>query len=209
MPLNSSSENATIVTTKLIHALQHPAPTARFSKIGDNQMEALQHLATIFQHATTNPLARTIALTPIAMRPTSVPRQIPAVSPRVMPTTPLTTRAKPYLITSLSLLLPRANAPDAPELPRVDTPPPASPPLRRSSRKMAPNGPSPAPHRYPLCLQRHLQPTLQRERYANATTFLAQHKANSVVHPITGALQEYCHLMHGTDKSIWSNSLAN
>ena len=143
------------------------------------------------------------------MRPTDVPRRIPDVSPRVMPTTPPTTRVKPYLIPPPVPLSPQANVPNAPELPRMAIPPPASPPLCRSLRHMAPNGPSLAPHRYLLRHQLHLQPTLQQSCYANATAFLAQHEANSVVHPITGALQEYRHLMHGTDKSIWSNSHAN
>ena len=35
-------KNATIVTTELIHVLQHPAPVAPFSKTGNKQIEALQ-----------------------------------------------------------------------------------------------------------------------------------------------------------------------
>ena len=178
-------------------------------------MEALQQLVTIFQKATTNQPTKTIARTPLPLCPTAVYRQIPAVSPRVMPTTPPTTCVKPSQIPPQAPLPPQANTPNAPELPRVSAPTPVLPPLCRSLPKMAPNGPSPAPHRYPLRHphrhplrhQRHLQLTLQRARYANAAAFLAQHKSIAVVNPINGALKEYLHLMHGTKKSIWSNSL--
>ena len=111
MPFNSSSKNATIAANELIHALQHPAPAAPFSKIGDKQMKALQQLATIFQQATTNAPTKTIAHTPIAMRPTAMPRWIPSVSPRVMTTTPPTIHAKSYLIPPPVPLPPQANEP--------------------------------------------------------------------------------------------------
>lgn len=51
MPFRSSSENATVAATELIHALKNPAPAAPFTTVGDKQMEALNQLATIFKQS--------------------------------------------------------------------------------------------------------------------------------------------------------------
>ena len=34
-------------------------------------------------------------------------------------------------------------------------------------------------------------------------------EANAVINPLTGVLQEFCHLVKGPDKEIWTKSLAN
>ena len=34
-------------------------------------------------------------------------------------------------------------------------------------------------------------------------------EANAVLNPLTGVLQEYFHIIQGTDKEIWTESLAN
>ena len=48
----SSAESAAVSATDLINALQHPAPAATYTHIGDQQMEALQQLAETFQRVT-------------------------------------------------------------------------------------------------------------------------------------------------------------
>ena len=63
--------------------------------------------------------------------------------------------------------------------------------------------------RYPFRHRRHHHPTLIRARYTNADTFLDRFQANAVIHPITGALQEFFHLIAGPDKANLSQSLAN
>ena len=55
MPFRLSAENATIAATELIHALRNPAPAAPYLHIGDAQMQALDQLVEIFQHATVQP----------------------------------------------------------------------------------------------------------------------------------------------------------
>ena len=53
MPYRSSTENATIASRELTHALKKPSPASPFSNIGDKQMEALHQLAKLFQQAVT------------------------------------------------------------------------------------------------------------------------------------------------------------
>ena len=55
MPFRSSTENATIAATELIHALRNPSPAAPYAHIGDAQIAALTTLAEIFQRATLQP----------------------------------------------------------------------------------------------------------------------------------------------------------
>ena len=46
-------------------------------------------------------------------------------------------------------------------------------------------------------------------RYSNATNHLYNLEANAFLNPLTGVLQEFCHLIKGPDKEIWTTSLAN
>ena len=55
MPFLSSTENATLAATELIHALRNPAPAAPYAHIGDVQLQALDELAENFQHTTVQP----------------------------------------------------------------------------------------------------------------------------------------------------------
>ena len=45
--------------------------------------------------------------------------------------------------------------------------------------------------------------------YANAAKYIKHLEANAVLNPVTGVLQEFCHLIKGPEKEIWTKSLAN
>ena len=83
MPYRSSTENATIATRELTHALQNPSPASPFSNIGDKQMEALHQLAELFQQEVTKNNNTPNSVIPPKMMPT---RQEPQA--RVPTTTP-------------------------------------------------------------------------------------------------------------------------
>ena len=82
MPFRSSTENATIAATELIHALRNPALAAPYAHIGDAQVQALEKLAEIFQQATFQPQQQF---------PTTAPQQQNVSPPRVAPSFPRVT----------------------------------------------------------------------------------------------------------------------
>ena len=63
--------------------------------------------------------------------------------------------------------------------------------------------------RYHFRYRRHQQPTLIRNRYANAATLQDHFQSNTVIHPIPSALPEFHHLIAGPNKPTWYQSLAN
>ena len=67
----------------------------------------------------------------------------------------------------------------------------------------------PSTHRYPFHHPRQQQPAVSSARYANAAKYLKNLEANAVLNPVTGVLQEFCHLIKGPDKDIWIKYLAN
>ena len=46
-------------------------------------------------------------------------------------------------------------------------------------------------------------------RYANVANHIYNLETNAVLNPLTGVLQEFCHLIKGPEKEIWTKSLAN
>ena len=71
--------------------------------------------------------------------------------------------------------------------------------------------PSSAPsiYRYPFYHPHQQQPAVSSARYANAAKYIKNLKANAVLNPVTGVLQEFRHLIKGPDKEIWTKYLAN
>ena len=68
---------------------------------------------------------------------------------------------------------------------------------------------APITHRYPFRHRRQQQLTVSSARYANAVKHIYNLEANAVLNPLTGVLQEFCHLIKGPDKEIWTTYLAN
>ena len=87
MPTTSSSDAAIFAACDLIHALQHPAPTAPFAQLGTDQAQALHQLATIFDRAMHPQQAHSLPATPS-------PR-VDRPSPRVDIPSPMMTRSPP------------------------------------------------------------------------------------------------------------------
>ena len=57
VPKTSSSDAIVQAARDLTYALMHPATATPFAKIGANQLDAIQHLATIFDRAVPTPLS--------------------------------------------------------------------------------------------------------------------------------------------------------
>jgi hypothetical protein len=64
--------------------------------------------------------------------------------------------------------------------------------------------PAATPHCYPLRSRPH-----HHANNATADLFAHVHQANMVVDPITGQVQEYCHLLQGPGVPTWTKSFAN
>ena len=79
--------------------------------------------------------------------------------------------------------------------PRTPFPQPNNSALSRPPHIIPPDTP-----RYPFRHRHHQQPTLIRTRYSVAATFRNHFQANAVIHPTTGALQEFLHLIASPDK---------
>ena len=79
MPFRSSTENATITATELIHALRNPALAVPYAHIDDDQVQALEQLAESFQRATFQPQQQVS---------TTAPQQQNFSPPRVAPSFP-------------------------------------------------------------------------------------------------------------------------
>ena len=218
MPFRSSTENATIAATEIIHVLRNTAPAAPYAHIGDVKVQALEQLAENFQRATLQPQQQV---------PTTAPQQQIVSPPRVAPsfprviTPPITVAptAPPITVapsvrvivnppipiqsdTRLNLI-----SPDTPTPPRakqrssiINRQQKATnvPPIKQTTPHVIP----PDIYRYPFRHQRHQQPELIRARYANAANHLYNLEANIFLNPITGVLQEFRHLIQGPDKEI-------
>ena len=67
---------------------------------------------------------------------------------------------------------------------------------------------APSTHRYPFRHPRQQLPVVSSTRYSNAAKYIKHLEANAVLNPVTGVLQEFCYLIKGPDKEIWTKSLA-
>ena len=128
------------------------------------------------------------------------------IPPYLKPPTPGATSLPAHVITQTQPLLPNK--------------PSTRPPLKRStwtpfsqSKNAAlcrlPHIIPPNTPWYPFRHRRHKQLTLIRARYANAATFRYRFQANAVIHPTTGALQEFLHIITVPNKATWSQYLAH
>jgi hypothetical protein len=128
MPRTASKDLATIAAQELTHALMHPSPAAPFSIIGGAQLEALRHLATIFN----------AALPPSATNG-SVPLSSSQPTPACAPHTPSLPHAPIPLQTTPCRLpvVPPTVCPRPAPSPRVDPTPDPTPSVR------LPHAPSP------------------------------------------------------------------
>ena len=94
VPKTSSSDAIVQAARDLTYALMHPATATPFAKIGANQLDAIQHLATIFDRAVHTPLGTPassprvsiVALTAPVPAPATM---APAPAQRVTPGLPI------------------------------------------------------------------------------------------------------------------------
>ena len=181
MPKTSSADAATTAAADLIHALRNPSPATPFGLIGDAQLTALATLATIFQTAAQPPTSPSKHLTTPPRVPPAPPRKpLPPTAPRVPGTTPQSPpRQGPHLIPT-----------DDDE------------PISRHCEQPNVND-TIAPHRYPLRSRHSANHVVHDYLPSN------HHQANGVVDPLTGQVQEYRHLLKGSEKDIWTKSFAN
>ena len=112
-------------------------------------------------------------------------------------------------------------------MPRVNIPPIIIPPdkpapprvKKRNHQQEAPAAPplmpkietrnAPSTHQYPFRHPRHKLPAVSSAQYANAANYIKHLEANAVLNPVTGVLQEFCHLIKRPDKEMWTKYLAN
>ena len=166
-----------------------------FAQIGDAQLQAIQKLACIFDHA--NQQATAVLPSTRDARPAPIPTAPPRVS----------VHTAPY---------PRVPVP-APS-PRVPpSPTPSRIPTKRPPPKIIdPDHDDPESHRYLLRSQHSLSATSTRgcagikHHYFDALHHcIAQEQANAVIDEVTGQSMDLSQLLQGPKKSIWRTSLAN
>ena len=193
VPKISSVDAAVSAAGALGNALSNPRPSP-FSKISDAQIQAIQQLARIFDHASQQ--ATAVPPSTRDARPASIPAEPPRV--RVHTT--------PYMRVPVSAPPPRV--PPSPTHSRmlIRRPPP---------NLIDPDHDDPTAHCYPLRLQHSLSTTAPRghtgikPRYVDALNHLiSQEQANAVIDEVTDQSMDLCQLLQGPKKSIWHTSLA-
>ena len=211
MPFWSSTENATMAVTKLIHALRNLAPAAPYAHICDAQMQALDQLAENFQHATVQPQQQV---------PTEATKQPPVSPPRVAPKFPRV-NIPPITETTdqenFTPPLPNQSEnrvhiipPDTPTPPMVEkrTRQQETPKALPLKPKIPPSS-APSTHQYPFRHPRQRQPAVTKTRYANDAKHIYNLEVNAVLNLLTDVLQEFRHLIKVPDKEIRTKYLAN
>ena len=175
-----------------------------------------QHPRVASPRATTVTTVEHVTRVPKAPREAKIPPSHVLPGPKLVPIS----EALPHLIPpDIQPSTPGANSPPAHVVAQPQTLLPKKP-LTRPPLQLSPQTPFPLTKnitlfrppnlippntpRYPFRQRRHQQTTLIRARYANAATFHDFFQANSVIQPITGALQEFLHLILGPDKATWS-----
>ena len=128
------------------------------------------------------------------------------IPPNLQPPTPGVTPLPTNMVAQPQPLMP--NTPST-RPPRQRSPQNPFPQPKNSALYQPPHIIPPDTSRYPFRHCRHQQPTRIRARYANAATSCDRFQNNGIIHPTTGALQEFCHLVMGPNKSTWYQSLAN
>ena len=211
----TSSNNADVqATCDLTHALLHPAPATPFAKIGVNQMDAIQHLATIFNRAVPTFLST----------PASSPR-VPIVSLMAPIPAPLTLDPAP--VPRVTPGPPPGTFSPAPNILHIIEPDPDKVVVARIPPRYHLRSKRPLP---PLtqCIAHHIAATLPTEptyphalpgsssRYVTATRLLLADEAactasanNSVTEKVTVKSLEYCHLLCGPNNDVWTRRLSN
>ena len=146
-----------------------------------------------------------LMFTQAALVPTAaaLPHLIP---PYLQPPNPGATPPPANVVAKLQPLLPNMPSTIPPQRcsPRNPFPQPKKFALSRPPHLIPPNTP-----RRPLCHYRHNQLTLIRNRDANAANLSNRFQANATIHPTTGDLQEFRHLIAGPDKATWPQLLEN
>jgi hypothetical protein len=123
MPKTSSADTALRAAQALLEALKNPSPAAPFATLGQEQLQALEQLATIFD---------AISAPPVAYAPSPTVPTLPVVTPTTVP--PLPPAAPPPV---QPLTRPASRTPTAAPLPRVPN-------------IIEPDADDPVRHRYPL-----------------------------------------------------------
>ena len=194
MPRTSSADNAIRAANALLDALQHPSPAAPFAPLGLQQIQALQHLATIFQSA----LPSSEATSPRVLK---IPPDRPST-----PVRQLARRDDPPNVPPVPPCLRPPTAPIVPPpapLPRV--PAPHNYPTRFRLEKLG------QPQANFVAAITPLTKILQAPPHrAFCWPLPAHHMANAVLHPDTGEVMEYRALsVHPKTKDTWTHSFSN
>ena len=186
-----------------------------------NAVRFLQHPQVAVPRVTTETTVEHVPRVPTAPKEATIPPYHVLTGPKLVPTaaalphlippdlqppTPGATSLSDHLITQPQPLL--LNTPST-RFPLQHIPQTTFPQPKKAALSRPPHLIPIDTTWYPFRHHRHQQPTLIRSKYANAATFRNRFQANAVIHPTTGALQEFRHLIVVPDKSTWSQSLAN
>ena len=213
--LKTSSRDAAVQAShELTHVLLHPAPATPFAKIGDNQMDAIQHLATIFDRAVPTPLSTPassprvpiVSLTAsIPPPPTMAPAPVPRVTPGPPPGVFFPAPTVPHLIEPNPDEVVDAKIPPHYHLRSQRPLPPLTERIPHHISAVLPTEPT-YPHALPGTNSRYVTATHLLLAVEAACTASA---ANSVTDEVTGKSLDYRHLLYGPKKYVWTRSLAN
>ncbi len=180
MPRTSSADAAKHAARALIHTLLHPTPAAPFAQLGDQQTQALQQLAQIFDRAIDNNPKQ--APSP----PTRVAQPTPRVAPAPILRAPLAPRQSQRVLT--------------PRYPTRSTERPHRYPTRNTN---------PPPHRA-YHVATITPTALPLNTPAIDEPPIPKHFAYSVIDPTSGIAKEYKQLIKDpATAKLWTRSFAN
>jgi hypothetical protein len=173
MPQLSPTDRLLMVAEDMTDALQNPHPEVPFSSIGDDTMAALTDLAAIFKlklHQAPSP-----ATQPLPAK--VVPRPSLILSSTQILNSPMPIRRQTRSQTTIHI----QDIPNVPLPPGVITPRtlhPSPPRVRTGSQRLSPHNLS----QYDLCGMdsAHMAIALGNNHWSQ------RHKANAVIHPVTG-----------------------